>query len=208
MRLATRPIAVLLALCLMMLAGPALAQDLYPLSGAITCDRSVVSPGASVICAANGFDPDSSVDVDATGATTDRAGSLSGRAASTWSFSTTVTADGSGLATATIQVPSDAVGPVTVSFTGIAPDLTPRTLRAIGAFTVVAAPTPSEGDDGAAPGGSDAPVDGSTGESAAGGGVLSSTGAPLLLGGAAVLVLLAIGAVLVNVGRRHRRVRV
>lgn len=208
-RLPALGLAVLL--CLGVLAGPAAAQELYPLSGAITCNKSVVSPGDSVRCAADGYEAGSTVDVTATGSTTDRAGSGTvDRAASTWEFTTTVVADAAGVATATIQVPSDAVGPVSVSFSGTAPDGTPRTLRSIGAFTVVANPGSLSGDDDPAPVGDDADgaVTGDDDTSSSGGGVLSNTGAPLVMGAVAVAVLLAIGTVLVTLGRRRRRVRV
>lgn len=186
---------------LSLLAMPALAQTgPYPLSGSITCDRSVTSPGSAVVCTADGFKPASVVDVVASGQTVDRAGTVS-FAAGTWEFTTTVTADAIGTATATIQVPSDAVGPVSVTFSGTAPNNTDRTLRSIGAFTVVATTAGggvTGGDvDGAADGG-DVTDNGVVG------GVLSSTGGPFVLGGIAVLALMAIGSLLLLVGRKNR----
>ena len=193
-------VSAVAALVLAVMAVPASAQTgPYPLSGAIQCDRSVTSPGTAVVCTGDGFAPDGRVDVVATGSTVDRAGTAS-FAAGTWEYTTTVTADEVGLATATIQVPSDAVGPASVSFTGLAPNGTDRTLRAIGAFTVVA-PVAADGllDGGVADDGGDAAADG--------GGLLSNTGAPFVLGGIAVAVLFVLGALLLMLGGR-RRIRV
>lgn len=197
-------LTILAAFLVALMAVPASAQAPYPLSGALTCDRSVTPPGSTVRCQADGFAAQSAVDVVATGGTADLAGESS-FAAGTWEFVTTVIADATGVATAFIQVPSDAVGPASVSFTGIAPDSSTRTLRSVGAFTVVAAPAGAGDVDGAAGVGGDAAGGVDT---SAGGGVLSNTGAPVLMGSIAAIVLLLGGASLVLVGRRRRQVLV
>lgn len=203
LRLSRLRLLLMTAFVVVAVAVPASAQAPYPLSGALTCDRSVTSPGSTVRCQADGFAINSTVDVVATGGTADLAGQAA-FAAGTWEFVTTVRADVTGIATAFIQVPSDAVGPASVAFTGVAPDQSVRTLRSVGAFTVVAAPAGAGDVDGAAGGDTGGAVDGA----GSGGGVLSNTGAPLLMGSLAAVILMFAGTTLVLISKRRRQVRV
>ena len=165
--------AVISLLATFLLAGTALAQ--YPPSGSLTCDTSTVTPGSTFTCTAQGFAPNSTVSVSATGQST---------GAAPWTYNTTVTAV-AGVAEATIQVPDNATGPVSVSFSGRDAQGNPRVVANAAAVTVV---QPSAGDDTAAP----AP------------GAMPATGGDVTGGIIAVVALLVVGGGLLAVTRRRR----
>jgi LPXTG-motif cell wall-anchored protein len=185
-------VGVLAILTTFVIGGTALAQTTsYPGdSNPITCSATVVQAGSSFTCSAGGFKPGTSVSVTATGSTTDTTGSDAQAAAGTWTYNTTVTADSGGVATATIQVPGDAVGPVSVTFEGIDPANNTRVLSAVAVATVAAAPGDSAGDGAA------------DGEGTA------ATGGDFTTGIVAVVALLVVGGGLLFATRRRHHVEV
>lgn len=183
-------IALLTLLSTFGLAGSALAQN-YPAGPSpITCSTTTVQAGSSFTCSAGGFQPGSSVAVTATGSTTDTTGAQA--AAGTWTYNTTVTANSEGVATATIQVPGDAVGPVSVTFEGIDPEGQTRVLSAVAVVTVAPAPSDDGGDAGA-------PDDGEG---------TAATGGDFTTGIIAVVTLLVVGGGLLFATRRRHHVEV
>lgn len=186
-------VGVLAILATLVIGGTAFAQSTsYPGdSNPITCSATVVQAGSSFTCSAGGFKPGSSVAVTATGSTSDTTGSDAQAAAGTWTYNTTVTADSGGVATATIQVPGDAVGPVSVTFEGINPAGQTRVLSAVAVATVAPAPGGTT-DDGA-------PADGEG---------TAATGSDFTTGIVAVVALLVVGGGLLFATRRRHHVEV
>lgn len=168
-------VGALTILATLVLGGTAFAQS-YPAGPSpISCSESVVQAGSSFTCTADGFKAGSSVAVSATGSTASDG---------TWTYDTTVQADSSGVATATIQVPGDAVGPVSVTFSGIDPNDQTRVLSAVAVATVAAAPADGTGDETAA------------------------TGSDFTTGIIAVVTLLVLGGGLLFATRRRHHVEV
>lgn len=160
------------------LAGAALAQ--YAPGGGITCDSSTVLAGESFECAASGFLANTDVSVTASGSTTD---------GSPWTFETTVEADASGVASATIQTPDNATGSTTVTFAGLDEQGNARVLSNATAVTVIQ------------PAADDGTVDGAPDD-------LPSTGSDTTGGVIAMAALITVGAALLLVTRRRTRERV
>lgn len=180
----------------MLLGGVASAQ--YAPGAGIQCNTSVVSAGSSFTCTAPGFKVSSTVTVTATGSTTDSA-ARSASAAGQWDFQTTVTADSEGVASAVIQVPDNATGPASVTFSGVGADDQPRVLANTAAVTVTQAPAGDDADP--APDADDAAADDAAADDA-----LSSTGGDFTTGIVVVAALLAVGTALVVAARRRSTV--
>ena len=176
------------------MVGTASAQ--YPPEGAIDCSTSTTTAGSSFTCSAGGFKANSEVSVTANGSTTG-SDTRSTQAAGQWTYETTTTADGDGVATAVIQVPDNATGSTRVTFAGLDPSNGTRVLTNADAVTVTQ-PGAGEGDPDPAP---DA-EDGTDGDLSA-----TGTSATMPLLALAVLVLLG-GAGLLAVARRRQRARV
>lgn len=161
------------------LAGAALAQ--YAPGGGITCDSSTVLAGEAFECSASGFLANTDVSVTASGSTTD---------GTPWTYETTVEADASGVATATIQTPDDATGSTTVTFAGLDEQGDARVLSNATAVTVA---------QPAADGGT---VDGAPDDD------LPATGSDTTGGVVAMAALITVGAALLLVTRRRTRDRI
>ena len=182
--------AIVTVLATLVIGGTAFAQSYPGGTSEITCDATIVQPGSTFTCSAGGFKPGSSVSVTATGSTTDATGADGQAAAGTWTYNTTVTANSSGVATATIQVPGDAVGPVSVTFEGIDVNDNTRGLSAVAVVTVAAPPA------------------GAPGDGAADGDETAATGNDFTTGIIAVTALLVIGGGLLFATRRRHHIEV
>lgn len=201
-------LVVLLALVLLTvagLAGPAAAQ--YPGGQGIACSTSTVLAGETFTCQADGFRPGSTVSVSASGETTGASATRSAAAAGQWTYETTATANGSGLARAVIQTPDNAVGATLVRFAGTDPSGDSRVLSNATAVTVTQ-PVAGDGEPAPAPAvpaedADGAPDGADVGAPAADG--LASTGSDVAFWLGVVAVLLVLGGTLLLVARRHRR---
>lgn len=123
-------VAVVVLLGLVFTGGAALAQAAYPPGASAQCDTSQVAPGGTITCEAGGFAAGTEVIVEVLG--------------NGFSRTITVTADGEGVASVTVQIPPEANdGRTTITFEG--QDAEGNFLRvAAASFTVQEAPGPAE----------------------------------------------------------------
>jgi hypothetical protein len=169
---------ILSALFVVAVAGTALAQQVYPAEPAVSCDTADVTAGSTFTCQASGFKPGSTVSVQATGETT---------GSGPWTFNTSAQANGDGVVTVTIQVPDDATGPASISFSGVNPS---DELRVLSNAVAVNVTQPGAGS-------------GTTTT----GGAVAATGSDFTGGIIAVVALIGVGGLLLVVTRRRKHVK-